>query len=438
MPFVLHSLASHLHLMPSHAVHLVRTDSCSSGGRRQSFADARSPLERRGGQPRRREMAKTAVPMQRFVLYVAILCWHGFTTLLAFSSHSRARCSGYVCLHEPESMLWMTNSFDRVERSEKSTSEERQQKEQKWILLVEDDKALRDKIGDHLANEGGYFVTGVPDARSAILVCRGAIRTKNKVPESARVGKSKQLLSRPDCLVLDLRLSGSMNGLDLLKVVRSDPTIEFLPVILLAERGRAEDRLEGYDAGADAFLLKPFDLDELLALIDGLVKRDRFSSRLTRGNDGFVGSAVIKSEELRREILEIKRLLMDLGFQKNMTLNGAKYNYINDGSTEQILLEIKDTIRRGSMHENSSEIDPEEESNEDTSARDTKYSMLLPDEVAILNLIDQGMTNKEIASTTKLSLDLITKKLNGMFKKVKVKNKTELLQWWKKYQQNFG
>jgi DNA-binding NarL/FixJ family response regulator len=58
--------------------------------------------------------------------------------------------------------------------------------------------------------------------------------------------------------------------------------------------------------------------------------------------------------------------------------------------------------------------------------------------VDLIYLVDQGMTNKEIASTTKLPLDLITKKLNEMFKKLKVKNKTELLQWWKKGQLNSG
>ena len=57
--------------------------------------------------------------------------------------------------------------------------------------------------------------------------------------------------------------------------------------------------------------------------------------------------------------------------------------------------------------------------------------------MAIMNLIDQGMTNTEIASSTKLPLLVVTNKLNGMFKKVDVKNKTELLQWWKKYQHNF-
>lgn len=313
------------------------------------------------------------IEMQRSVLFLSTLCWHGFwqscgpsvwkrTTVLALSSRCRSR---YVCVHEAQSMLRMSNSFHHAQSSDDTNSNERQQKGMKWILLVEDDEALRNNIGEYLANEGGYFVTGVPDARSAILVCRGAIHNKKKVPAFSDFGNSKQAPNHPDCLVLDLHLSGSMNGLDLLKMVRSDPNIEFLPVVLLAERGRADDRLQGYDAGADAYLSKPFNLDELLALIDGLVKRDRFSSRRARSNDEVakIGSAVIKSEELRREILEIKRMLMDLGFQKNITLNTVQYDDVNGGSIEHILLEIKDSIASGNVQAYSSDIKHDEDSN---------------------------------------------------------------------------
>jgi DNA-binding response OmpR family regulator len=259
----------------------------------------------------------------------------------------------------------MSNSFNDVKSSDNSNSKERQQKGPKWILLVEDDKALRNNIGEYLASEGGYFVTGVPDARSAILVCRGSIHNKNKVPVFAGFGNPKQALNHPDCLVLDLHLSGSMNGLDLLKILRSDPNIQFLPVVLLSDRGRVDDRLQGYDAGADAYLSKPFDLDELLALIDGLVKRDRFLSRRARRSDEVanIGSAVIKSEELRREILEIKLMLMDLGFRKNMTLNTSQYDDVTGGSIERILLDIKDSIRSDNLQAYPSDVKHEEHSN---------------------------------------------------------------------------
>jgi len=48
-----------------------------------------------------------------------------------------------------------------------------------------------------------------------------------------------------------------------------------------------------------------------------------------------------------------------------------------------------------------------------------------------MNLIDQGMTNEEVASTTDFSLEKVIDKLNLMFKKASVNNKTELVKWWR-------
>lgn len=47
----------------------------------------------------------------------------------------------------------------------------------RWILVVEDEDSLRNAVGKYLSKEGGYYVTGVADAQSALLVCRGLVPT---------------------------------------------------------------------------------------------------------------------------------------------------------------------------------------------------------------------------------------------------------------------
>lgn len=78
-----------------------------------------------------------------------------------------------------------------------------------------------------------------------------------------------------DLLIVDLILPG-INGLELSKVIRkSSPKI---PIIMLTALGTTDDKLEGFDAGADDYLVKPFDIRELFARIKSLMKRADFST----------------------------------------------------------------------------------------------------------------------------------------------------------------
>lgn len=73
-----------------------------------------------------------------------------------------------------------------------------------------------------------------------------------------------------DAVVLDLGLP-LRDGLDLLRTLRRDGST--VPVLILTGRDRVEDRVEGLDAGADDYLLKPFALDELMARLRALLRR---------------------------------------------------------------------------------------------------------------------------------------------------------------------
>ena len=116
------------------------------------------------------------------------------------------------------------------------------------LLIVEDDELLRDALSAQLT-QAGYRVDTADDGQVAL--------------DSA-------LNSSFDGLVLDLGLPG-MDGLAVLKHLRqSQPA---LPVLILTARDGIEDRVAGLNAGADDYLTKPFNGDELLARLQSMLRR---------------------------------------------------------------------------------------------------------------------------------------------------------------------
>ncbi len=122
------------------------------------------------------------------------------------------------------------------------------------ILLVEDDVSVRDAVAVALRGEG-YEVADVPDG--------------SELPS---------LLDRfrPDLAVLDVRLAVGPDGLSLARAIRSRSDT---PVLFLTAADSVGDRLKGFDAGADDYLVKPFSMAELLARTRALLRRaDRLAS----------------------------------------------------------------------------------------------------------------------------------------------------------------
>ena len=75
---------------------------------------------------------------------------------------------------------------------------------------------------------------------------------------------------RPELLLLDVMMPGSMDGLDLCRLVKNDPSLGLPQVILLTARGQSQDIEAGMNAGADAYLLKPFSPLKLIETINNL------------------------------------------------------------------------------------------------------------------------------------------------------------------------
>lgn len=120
------------------------------------------------------------------------------------------------------------------------------------VLVVEDDEAIRQLVEMTLELEG-HEVTTAADGRAALAVLDAAA---------------------PDVVVTDVMMPG-MNGWELLAVLRADPVRLALPVLLLTARGVPDDVRRGRELGASALLDKPFEIDELLAVVAALAGGDK-------------------------------------------------------------------------------------------------------------------------------------------------------------------
>jgi len=145
------------------------------------------------------------------------------------------------------------------------------------ILFAEDDEALRRMTTEVLAS-AGHAVRAVPNGNAALAEVRR---------------------EAPDLVVLDYRM-GEPDGFEVCRRIKRDPLLAHVPVLILTAQGGIEDRLGGFDAGADDYLAKPFDTRELLARVAALLRLARrgLDRNPTSGLPG--GEAIYQELERRR------------------------------------------------------------------------------------------------------------------------------------------
>lgn len=119
----------------------------------------------------------------------------------------------------------------------------------KKILVVDDEKNIRELLKYNLENEG-YEVIEAEDGKEAL----------DKVYKNI------------DLIVLDLMLP-EIDGLNVCKRIRNDKEISYLPIIMLTAKSEDVDRIIGLELGADDYLTKPFNTRELIARIKALLRR---------------------------------------------------------------------------------------------------------------------------------------------------------------------
>jgi DNA-binding NarL/FixJ family response regulator len=219
------------------------------------------------------------------------------------------------------------------------------------LLMVDDEPGLREAVKDYL-QESGFTV---------------------QVASNAREGWELMQQNTPDLVISDIMMP-QVDGYQFLKQVREDARFKTLPVVFLTAKGMTTDRIQGYQAGVDAYLPKPFDPDELVAIVENLLER-RAAQDQTRGEDGETPDIA----DLANQIAQIKALLT----QRN--------------AIPQTPASIK--------------ID------------------LTPREQSVLNLVTEGLMNKEIARRLQTSVRNVEKYVSRLFSKTGTSSRTELVRF---------
>lgn len=219
------------------------------------------------------------------------------------------------------------------------------------LLLVDDEPGLREAVKDYL-EESGFKV---------------------QVASNAREGWELMQQNPPELVISDIMMP-QVDGYQFLKQLREDPRFASLPVIFLTAKGMTSDRIQGYQAGVDGYLPKPFDPDELVAIVENLLAR-RANTTQTTNEDGETPDIA----ELANQIAQIKALLT----QRNAIPQTSPPFTID----------------------------------------------LTPREQSVLNLVAEGLMNKEIARRLETSVRNVEKYVSRLFSKTGTNSRTELVRF---------
>jgi DNA-binding NarL/FixJ family response regulator len=120
----------------------------------------------------------------------------------------------------------------------------------KRLLIVDDEPALLMAVAACLRSEG-YDVKTARSARDALVYLSTAV---------------------PDLIVSDVRMP-HMDGFEFAKLLRSSTRTELIPIVFLSAKDALDDRIEGFRSGVDAYLVKPFEPTELIAVVANILLR---------------------------------------------------------------------------------------------------------------------------------------------------------------------
>jgi DNA-binding NarL/FixJ family response regulator len=218
------------------------------------------------------------------------------------------------------------------------------------ILLVDDEPGLREAVKLYL-EDSGFDVCVASNVEDALGLLQSNL---------------------PDLVITDIMMP-QVDGYQFLQKLREEPRFKTLPVVLLTAKGMTTDRISGYQAGCDAYLPKPFDPEELLAIVENLLER-RKSLQTTNGEEENLDIAALASQ-----IAEIKAML----------------------TGKSAIAKTTSLIK----------ID------------------LTPREQSVLDLVAKGLMNKEIARDLKTSVRNVEKYVSRLFTKTGTNSRTELVRY---------
>ena len=128
--------------------------------------------------------------------------------------------------------------------------------DQKTLLLIDDDPNLILLVKDYLEFRG-YSVITAENGREALDILNS---------------------NNPDMIICDVMMP-EMDGYAVVEHVRDNPETEWIPVLFLSAKGQSQDRVKGLNTGADVYMVKPFEPEELVAQVESSLKQ---ASRLIR------------------------------------------------------------------------------------------------------------------------------------------------------------
>ena len=199
------------------------------------------------------------------------------------------------------------------------------------IWCVDDDSTIRE-IEVYTLEQMGFEARGFSDGRTMLEALRG---------------------QRPELIILDIMMPG-MDGLEVLKRLRSDRLHRDIPVIMATAKGTEMDKIGGLNSGADDYLVKPFGVMEMVARVKAVLRR----SRKDRAETGMTIGSITLTEaehkvmvdgskiELTHKEFELLRLFMqnpNVVFSRDRLLN-AIWGVDYFGETRTVDVHIK-TLR---------------------------------------------------------------------------------------------
>lgn len=148
------------------------------------------------------------------------------------------------------------------------------------ILIVEDEQHLADGLRFNMEAEGYEAV----------------------IAEDGNIALDRLSGTQFDAVVLDVMLP-TVDGFEVARTMRSRS--DYTPILMLTARGRPEDVLQGFEAGADDYLAKPFDLNIFLARLNGLLRRSRWFNKESKSAES-TGVIDINGRTIDLENLELR------------------------------------------------------------------------------------------------------------------------------------
>lgn len=203
-------------------------------------------------------------------------------------------------------------------------------KDNKKLLLIDDDPNLILLVKDYLEFRG-YEVMAAGNGREALEILN---------------------LHLPDMIICDVMMP-EMDGYAFVDKIRQDSRASWIPIMFLSAKGQSQDKIKGLTTGADIYMIKPFEPEELVAQVESSLKQ---ANRLLRHSN--------------RSTLE-----------------------------ESTRIQVPGNVE------------------------------LTPTELKVVQLVAQGMTNREIAEKLNVSQRTIESHVSNMLNKTNLHNRTELARW---------